>query len=405
MGQGVKQLAAQKLFDEMSRRNMLAFAGVAATALAAAATSSHAQVPEEANTEPLNIVRKGIDKSFEVFNIDMLEEDARKVYNEGTYAFIAYGSGKQWTLRENQRAWDDYVFTPNRMNGIVREKIDLSVTLFDEKLPHPLIITPFGSHSLHHPAGEVATAHGAAKSGALLCVSSASTISMEEIAKSSTGPKWFQIYLDVDEGISRELLQRAKSAGFKAIILTVDSIGQGSSDQYEALGKPRPWLPYGNFAAGRSTEFKTDLSWKDVEMIRNITGLPVVVKGLTRSEDARTAISAGAGAIQVSNHGGRALDGTPASISVLPFIADEVKGEVPIILDSGIRRGTDVVKSLALGANAVAIGRPVMFGLALGGAGGVDSVLQYFHTETVDTVLHCGVGSIAALSNVHVRPV
>jgi lactate oxidase len=145
-------------------------------------------VPEEVNTEPLNIVRKGIDRSFEVFNIDMLEEGARKVYNDGTYVFIANGSGKQWTLRENQRAWDDYVFTPNRMNGIVREKIDLSFTLFGDKLPHPLIITPFGSHSLHHPAGEVATALGAAKSGALLSVSSASTISMEEIAKASEGP-------------------------------------------------------------------------------------------------------------------------------------------------------------------------------------------------------------------------
>ena len=384
---------------------MLKFAGagLAATALAASATATRAQVPEEANTEPLSIVRKGIDKSFEVFNIDMLEEQAKNVYNEGTYVFMAHGSGRQWTLRENQRAWDDYVFTPNRMNGIVREKIDLSVTLFGDKLPHPIIVTPFGSHSLHHPAGEIATAQGAAKSGGLLCVSSASTVGMEEIVKASQGPKWFQIYLDVDDGISREMLQRAKAAGFKAIILTVDSIGQGSSDQYEALGKPRPWLPYGNFQGGRSTKFKTDLSWKDVEMIRNITSLPVVVKGLTRPEDARAAISAGAGAIQVSNHGGRALDGTPASITVLPSIADEVKGEVPLILDSGIRRGTDVVKALALGANAVAVGRPVMFGLALGGASGVDSVIRYFHTETVDTVLHCGVDSIKALGKTHVR--
>lgn len=223
--------------------------------------------------------------------------------------------------------------------------------------------------------------------------------------KATQGPKWFQIYLDVDDGISREILQRAKATGFKAIILTVDSIGQGSSDQYEALGKPRPWLPYGNFQSGRSTKFKTDLSWKDVEMIRNITGLPVVVKGLTRPEDARTAISAVAGAIRVSNHGGRALDGTPASITVLPSIADEVKGEVPLILDSGIRRGTDVVKALALGADAVAVGRSVMFGLALGGASGVDSVIKYFHTETVDTVLHCGVDSIKALGKTHVRHV
>lgn len=390
---------------DASRRNLLKFAGVglAATALASPVTSAMAQVPEEANTEPLNIVRKGIDKSFEVFNIDILEEEAKRFYNKGTYVFVKNGSGRQWTLAENQRAWDDYVMTPNRMQGIVREEIDLSVNLLGTQLPHPLIITPFGSHGLHHPAAELATAKGAAKTGGLLSVSSASTASLEDIAKASDGPKWFQIYLDVDEGFSRELLQRAKAAGYKAIILTVDSIGQGSSDEYEYLGKPRPWLPYGNFPAGRSTRFKTNLSWGDVEMIRKETGLPVIVKGLTRPEDARAAISAGAGAIQVSNHGGRALDGTPASITVLPSIAEEVKGEVPIILDSGIRRGTDVVKSLALGANAVAIGRPVMFGLATGGASGVDSVIRYFHQETVDAVLHSGVDSIAKLGKEHVR--
>jgi lactate oxidase len=367
---------ADPVAHDPSRRNILKFAGagVAVTSLAAAG-AARAQVPEEADTEPLTIVRKGIDKAFEVFNIDILEEQAKKVYGHGTYVFVANGSGRQWTLRENQRAWDDYVFTPNRMNGIVRDKIDLSVTLLGERQPHPLIVTPFGSHGLHHPAAELATARGAARSGALLCVSSASTASLEDIAKASPGPKWFQMYLDVDEGFSREVLQRAKAAGFKAIILTVDAIGQGSSDEYEHLGKPRPWLPYGNFPSGRQTNFKTDLSWRDVEMIRNVTGLPVVAKGLTRPEDARAAIAAGAGAVQVSNHGGRALDGTPASITVLASIAEAVKEEVPIIMDSGIRRGTDVVKALARGADAVAIGRPLMYGLAVGGASGVDSVM------------------------------
>lgn len=388
--------------EHPSRRGMLklAGAGLAATALV---TSARAQVPEEANTDPLTIVRKGIDKELDVYNIDSLEERARNIYSEGAYVFIANGSGRQWTLAENQRAWGDYVFTPNRMNGIVRKEIDLSVSLLGENLPHPFIVTPFGSHGLHHPLAEVATVRGAAKSGGLACVSSASTASLEDIAKATTGPKWFQIYLDVDEGLSRDILGRAKAAGYKAIILTVDAIGQGSSDQYQILGRPRPWLPYGNFPPGRQTNFKTDLSWKDVEFIRTVTGLPVIVKGLTRPEDARAAIKAGAAAIQVSNHGGRALDGTPASITVLPAIAEEVKGEVPIILDSGIRRGTDVVKALALGADAVAIGRPVMYGLALGGASGVDSVIRYFHRETVDTVLHCGVSRIADLSGAHVR--
>jgi lactate oxidase len=391
--------------EDASRRQLFKFAGMglAATALASSATLVAAQVPEEAKTEPLNIVRKGIDKSFEVFNIDILEEQAKRFYNDGTYVFVKHGSGRQWTLAENQRAWGDYILTPHRMQGIVRGKIDLSVTLLGQNLPHPLIITPFGSHGLHHPAAELATAQGAAMSGGLLSVSSASTASLEDIAKASAGPKWFQIYLDVDEGFSREVLHRAKAAGYKAIILTVDSIGQGSSDEYERLGKPRPWLPYGNFPAGRTPKFKTNLSWNDVEMIRKETGLPVVVKGITRPQDARAAVTAGAAAVQVSNHGGRALDGTPASITVLRSIADEVKGDVPLILDSGIRRGTDVVKALALGATAVAIGRPIMFGLATGGASGVDSVIRYFHTETVDAVLHSGVDSIAKLSGEHVR--
>ncbi|MCX8999898.1 alpha-hydroxy-acid oxidizing protein [Rhizobiaceae bacterium BDR2-2] len=388
-----------------SRRDMLKLAGVgvAAAALASTATNAAAQVPEEADTEALSIMRKGIDRTLDVINIDLLEEAAQKIYPEGAYAFIRNGSGKQWTLNENQRAWGDYVFTPNRMSGVVRDNIDLSVELLGLQLPHPFIVTPFGSHGLHHPAAEIATVTGAGRSGGLACVSSASTASMEDIATASDGAKFFQIYLDVDPGITRELLQRAKDSGFHAIILTVDAIGQGSSDEYVRLGRSRPWLPYGNFAPGQSTRFKTDLSWSDVEMIREATDLPVVVKGITRPEDARAAVEAGAGAVQVSNHGGRALDGTPASITVLPAIADTLQGDVPIILDSGIRRGTDVVKALALGADAVAIGRPVMYGLCLGGASGVDSVISYFHRETVDTTLHCGVDAISKLGSSHVR--
>lgn len=385
-----------------SRRGALRFAGAGLAATALAATHAAAQVHEEASTPALDIVRKGIDKKLDVFNIDLLEEQAKKVYGHGTYVFVANGSGKQWTLAENQRAWGDYAFEPERMHGIERNTIDLSVDLLGSKLPHPFIVTPFGSHGLHHPLAEVATARGIGKSGGLLTVSSASTASMEDIAKASGAPKWFQIYLTTDEGVSRAVLERARAAGFKAIVLTVDAIGQGSSDEYLRLGKPRPWLPYGNFADGKQPPFKTDLSWDDVAMIRKVSGLPVVVKGITRARDARAAISAGAGAIQVSNHGGRALDGTPAAITVLPAIAEAVKGAVPLILDSGIRRGTDVVKALAMGANAVAIGRPVMYGLAVGGASGVDSVIEYFRRETVDTMLHLGARRIADLGSKHV---
>ncbi len=387
-----------------ARRDMFRMAGAGlATAALSASGLVRAQVAEEANTDSLMIERKGINKDIRVFNIDLLEEEARQKYGNGTYVFVSHGSGDQWTLRENRRAFGDYVFTPHRMQGIVRGKIDTSVTLLGEKLPHPVIVTPFGSHGLHHPAGEVATAEGAARSGALLTVSSASTRSMEDIAKASSGPKWFQMYLTVDAGQSKEVLLRARDAGFKAIVFTVDAIGQGSSDEYMRLGNPRPWLPYGNFPTGNPNAFKTDLTWDDLEFIGAATGLPVIVKGVTRPEDAVAAVKAGAAAIQVSNHGGRALDGTPAAITVLPEIAQALQGDVPIIMDSGIRRGTDIVKALALGADAVAIGRPLMYGLTVGGAGGVNGVMEFMNRELVNTVLHSGVDSIGKLNESHVK--
>ncbi len=311
-----------------TRREMMTLAGAGAASAAALSVvrSARAQAPEEADSPSVTIVRKGINKEIEVFNVDILEAQAKAVLPEGSYVFIANGNGEQWTLRENRRAFGDYVFIPHRMGGIVRDKIDTSITILGEKLPHPVFVSPMGSHGLVHPEGEVATAQGAAKLGGLLCVSSASTRSMEEIAKASNGPKWFQMYLDTDPGLSKEILERARDAGFKAVILTVDAIGQSSSDEYARLGNSRPWLPYGNFPAGRATSFKTDLSWKDFDMVRNVTGLPVVIKGLTRPEDAATAVKAGAAAVQVSNHGGRQLDGTPATITVLPEIVDAVQG-------------------------------------------------------------------------------
>lgn len=385
-----------------SRRKLLKVAGIglAATLVPGMAL---AQLKAESGSPPLSLQRKGIDRALNVINPDLLEAEAKKVYSEPVYLFVTQGSGKQWTLRENQYAWSDWAFNPHRMGGVVRDKIDTSVTLLGEKLPHPLLVTPFGSHGLHHPEAEIATARGAAMSGALACFSSASTASLEDIAKASTGPKWFQMYLNVDEGLSREVLQRASRAGFKAVILTIDAIGQGSSDAYVRTGQARPWLPYGNFPSGNANAFKTNLSWSDVAMIRKVTDLPVIVKGVTRAEDALAAIQAGATAIQVSNHGGRALDGTPASITVLPGIADAVKGQVPVIFDSGIRRGTDVAKALALGASAVAVGRPLMYSLALGGAKGVDSLLSFLHDELVETMLHLGVNRLDELDRSYLR--
>jgi lactate oxidase len=385
---------------------MLRFAGAGLAVATVFAVSPRgtlwAQVQEEAENEPVTLVRKGIDKYLEVINVDLLEAEAKAKLSECVYVFIAHGAGEQWTLRENRRAFDDYAFAPHRMGGIVRDKIDTSITMLGEQLPHPVFVSPMGSHGLVHPEAEVATAQGAAKSGGLLCVSSASTAVVEDIGKASSGPKWFQMYLNVDEGISRELLQRVKPAGFKAVILTVDAIGQGSSDEYVRLGRCRPWLPYGNFTTGRANAFKTDLSWTDLEFTATTSGLPVVIKGVTRPEDAAAAVKAGAAAVQVSNHGGRALDGTPAALTVLPRVADAMQGSAPIIMDSGIRRGMDIAKALALGASAVAVGRPVWWALTVGGSGGVAGLMDYFNRELVNTMLHLGVANIASLGRQHV---
>jgi L-lactate oxidase len=305
------------------------------------------------------------------------------------------------TAREPARLWG-LCLRPAPDGRIVRDRIDTSVTILGERLPYPVFVSPMGSHGMVHPEAEAATARGTAKSGGLLCVSSASTIPLEEIARAAEGPKWFQMYLDNDEGLSREILQRARAVGFKAIILTVDAIGQGTSDQYADMGRPRPWLPYGDYPEGKVPSFKTNLSWREIETVRSITGLPVVIKGLTRAEDATEAVRAGAAAIQVSNHGGRALDGTPATITVLPRIADAVQGRVPIIFDSGIRRGTDIAKALALGANAVAVGRPVWWSLTLGGAGGISGLMDYFQRELVETMMHMGVDKVASLGREHI---
>jgi lactate oxidase len=383
---------------------MLRFAGagLAAAAVVSPRGTLWAQAQEEAENEPVTLVRKGIDKYLEVINVDILEAEAKAKLSECVYVFISHGAGEQWTLRENRRAFGDYAFAPQRMGGIVRDKIDTSITMLGERLPHPVFVSPMGSHGLVHPEAEIATAQGAAKSGGLLCVSSASTMTVEEIGKASAGPKWFQMYLNVDQGISRELLQRVKPAGFKAIILTVDAIGQGSSDEYVRLGRCRPWLPYGNFTTGSANAFKTDLSWEDLEFTAMISGLPIVAKGITRPEDAVAAVKAGAAAVQVSNHGGRALDGTPAALTVLPRVADAMQGSAPIIMDSGIRRGMDVAKALTLGANAVAIGRPVWWALTVGGAGGVAGLIDYFNRELVNTILHLGVDKIASLGRQHI---
>ena len=249
-------------------------------------------------------------------------------------------------------------------------------------------------------------ARGAAEAGVLYLLSTASNRPLEEVARASgSGPRWFSLYMNKDEAVNRRLLQRARAAGYSAIVLTVDSLGPGQSDEYLALGAPKTAISgYGNFdprfgGIGEFTQLKKDFSPADIGFIREASGgLPVLVKGLLRPEDARRSLDAGAAGIIVSNHGGRTLDGAPASISVLASIVKAVDGRAPVLFDSGVRRGIDVVRALALGATAVGIGRPVLYGMALGGTAGVKSVLQFFQQETAAAMLLVGAKNIKDLS-------
>ena len=347
--------------------------------------------PAEANRPPFaapNAVR-----SLHIADPNDLEAEARKVMDPGAFAFISSGADNQWTLHENRKAFDRLALEPQYLVG--KAAPDLRTTLLGQSLSMPIITTAMGAHGLAHQSAELGTARGTAEAGSLMEVSTAANHSIEDIAAASTGPKWFQLYLLQDRARSLELIKRAEAAGYTAIVFPIDAFAPGSSDATIRMGFQFPkTLPLVNTSG---IPFKTSLSWDDVRFIQENTRLPLVLKGVLTPVMAQRALNHGVAAIQVSNHGGRQLDGVPAAIDALPAIADVIQGRIPIIMDSGIRRGTDVFKALALGANAVAIGRPVLYGLSLGGWMGVKSVFERLQAELKRNMMIAGAESVKDL--------
>ena len=377
---------------------------VAASSLALLSAGLRLVPAGEATAQSLSDNRsRGPDNPIDVLGPEALERQAQAILPPGAFAFVARGAGDEWTLAENRRAFNDFSILTRRFGGTVDSAIDLTTRLLSEKLTSPILVNPMGAQIMVHPEAEEVTAAGAGRADVLYTICGASNLPIEQIAKASNGPKWFQTYLNSDAGVSRDILLRARDAGAKAIVLTADALGPGTSDEFIRLGRPfSHGMTFGNYDpryGGRGDFFsqKTNLSFDDIGWIRNITGLPVVAKGILRPSDAKDAISAGAAAIQVSNHGGRQIDGVPASISMLPSVADAVGARVPVILDSGVRRGIDVLRALALGATAVGVGRPVLYGAALGGARGVESVLDHLKTELHMAMLLAGAQSVGAI--------
>jgi lactate oxidase len=342
------------------------------------------------------------ERELKIVNVELLEDDARKILSPGRFAVMG-PSGDGWTYRENRRAFNDFPIMPRRLQGVNDTDIDLRTTLLGHQLALPVFTCPTGQQATFHVNGELPNAAGTGMAGSLFVASGASNKPMEDIAKATNGPNWFQIYMNRDMELNRWLVQRARAAGYSAVVLTADALGPGQSDDYIRLGRPRAaGLTAGNHdpalgGHGTFSDQKRDLSFSDITFLREASGLPVVVKGVVQPDDIRQSLASGAAGIWISNHGGRQMDGVPASISMLRAAVDTVEGRVPVVLDSGIRRGIDVFRALALGATAVGIGRPALWGLINGGSLGVKSVYAQLAFELKSTMLLSGVAKVTDL--------
>ncbi|MHC4996399.1 MAG: alpha-hydroxy acid oxidase, partial [Planctomycetota bacterium] len=282
-----------------------------------------------------------------------------------------------------------------------------------QKLAHPVVLAPTGLHRLFHEEGELATARGAGEAEALLTVSSLATFPIEEVAAAGNGPRWQQLYIQKDRGWTKELVQRAEAAGFSGFVLTADNPVLGARDRERRHGFALPddvhlanMPPLGDAHTADvhhdaesiyNPYLDASIGWKDVEWLKGLMTTPLICKGILHRDDARLAILHGAAAVVCSNHGGRNLDGSPASIDALPAIVDAVDGRVPVLMDGGVRRGTDIVKALALGATAVMIGRPYVWGLAAAGADGVKGVIEILRHELETAMALCGKTALGEL--------
>ena len=335
---------------------------------------------------------------------DALESKARSKLSAGAYAFAAAGAEDEITLAENLAAWRRLRLRPRVLNDI--RQIDTGVSVLGTRLATPVMVAPFGRHMLFHSEGERATARGAAATGSVFVLPTTSTVSMEEVAsEAGNAPRWFQLYLPPDRALAENLVDRAAAAGFRAVVLTVDQPVYGSSPRAaRAPLAPSPDIRNANLPGQpiAQNSYKPDYSgrvtfpvtWSDLEWLAGRSPVDVVVKGVLRGDDAARCAEAGAKAIIVSNHGGRHLDAAVASADALPEVAAAVAGKAELYVDGGIRRGTDIVKALALGARAVLVARPVIWGLALGGAEGVRAVLDHLRAELVRSMALCGVARL-----------
>jgi 4-hydroxymandelate oxidase len=328
----------------------------------------------------------------DAINLMDFKRIARQHIDPKSFAFVTGGAGDEITLAENRMSYDRIRLRPRVLVDV--SNLDTKVSLFGEELSHPILLAPAGLHRQVHPDGEIATVKGAGIADATMVISMYANTRVEEIARAATKPVWFQLYLQKDRGFTREMVQRAEEAGCRAICLTVDAPVMGARNRQDRAGfRPRHGIPnlWGHSIVRTEQELRkgsiynplllSTMTWDDVDWLLSFTRVPVLLKGVLNPDDADRAMSTGVAGIIVSNHGGRMLDTVPATIDALPRIADKIAGRKPVLIDGGIRRGTDVLKALANGASAVLIGRPYLYGLGIGGAEGVTKAVAILHRE------------------------
>ena len=330
----------------------------------------------------------------EIINLFDFEKMAEGKMTKMAYEYVASGAADEFTVRWNRQALDAIKLNPNVLNDV--SKLDTTVTLFGHKLAYPILIAPTAFHKIMHPEGELATAKGAGKAKAIYVVSSFTTTPLEEINKVASEPLWFQLYVRDDKEFTKNLVQKAVALGCRALCITVDTPVPGARNRQARVNFKLPDginAPYTNGALSQ----KMPLTWKEMEWLISFSKVPVLLKGILNPNDAEKAINIGASGIIVSNHSGRNLDTVPATIEVLPRIVERVNKRIPILMDGGIRRGTDVLKAIALGANAVLVGKPICFGLASGGAEGVTKTLEILRVEFEIAMALTGRATIASI--------
>jgi 4-hydroxymandelate oxidase len=348
-----------------------------------------------------------------VLTIEDFAVAAKDYMSPAAYEYVSGGAGSDLTLAENRAALNRIKLLPRVL--VDASEIDTRLELYGRQHAFPILLAPCAYHKLVHPDGELETVRGANTSEATLVSACFSNFTFEEMSVASSRPHWFQLYIQTDRGFTRELVERVLAAGCEAICVAVDVPVNGPRDRELRAGfRLPPGVERANLSAlgkglaaaahrpaGRniySATHAANATWKDIEWLRSIVPVKLLLKGILHPEDAELTLKSGCDGVIVSNHGGRSLDTVPASIQMLPAITDRVGGSIPVLFDSGVRRGIDVFKALALGAKAVLVGRSYLYGLAVGGAAGVARVVEILRTELEMTMGLVGCTSLKHIS-------